>query len=838
MKPAHKSTYLNKKNIFTRAACLLFCLGFLAAVLAVLPVMQVSAAEPRPIPVTNEEELKKAIQDAAPLAVISIADDIEIPLSATLIIPTGKTITLTAAKTGTLSPGEAMPVNAPLVQVNNGAFLSFTGGGCLTGGTNRTASLVLNKGTLVLDGWHLATNGSSTDDTRPAKGGGIVNSGTLIMQGTSKITNCHAFQGGAVYLDKNSRFTFSSGTIGGPTSNFANTAGVSGGRQGQGGGIYIAENAQLTMGGAQPLLSGCLAQGSTAGNTTGGQGGGVYIAQGGQFTFTQGTISGNTASGSDTVASSSSTASSSDSTASGTDATALGSSPPQGLGGGIFNASAGNGTTGGLLLQGGAIGGSAAGLNLAGFGGGIYNAEGAHITFTSGTIAFNKALNGGGIYNIGHCTFSGGSITNNIASENGGGVFTLATENKSASFTMSGGSTAANSAGSSAQPCKGGSLYFNSTNGVLTAAISGGSISGVASAGGGIYADGTSQLALSGAPRIGQQSPPSGLGYSSTAQINIGSMLPTAIIYLEAIPNAANGTVFANASGSSTQPLDATCFYYLPGALKPVAGANASTFTLSNAGCRIRYNPEGGNVNGLPASQDQLAGTAYTIPSAPTRAGYTFEGWNTRADGSGFTLTAGQTLTVYNDLTLYALWAALPAPPPAAETFYRVMYDVNHSNLGTSQIHDQTGYRQGETVTLRDTKPTRKGYTFTGWNTAANGTGTPYKPLGSMIISSDTYLYAQWAPVVSSAPSSQAASSKPAASSSTASASSAVSAPSVTEPSEASVPIAPPEQSSSAPAKTSSASFPWWIVFTAVAALAAAVLIVILLNLRKTRHDE
>jgi uncharacterized repeat protein (TIGR02543 family) len=41
---------------------------------------------------------------------------------------------------------------------------------------------------------------------------------------------------------------------------------------------------------------------------------------------------------------------------------------------------------------------------------------------------------------------------------------------------------------------------------------------------------------------------------------------------------------------------------------------------------------------------------------------------------------------------------------------------------------------------------TRTNYTFTGWNTAANGSGTAYLDSASITPSNDITLYAQWIP--------------------------------------------------------------------------------------------
>lgn len=43
-----------------------------------------------------------------------------------------------------------------------------------------------------------------------------------------------------------------------------------------------------------------------------------------------------------------------------------------------------------------------------------------------------------------------------------------------------------------------------------------------------------------------------------------------------------------------------------------------------------------------------------TLPQAPERPGYTFAGWNTRADGSGTEITENS--QVFSTMTVYAQW--------------------------------------------------------------------------------------------------------------------------------------------------------------------------------------
>jgi uncharacterized repeat protein (TIGR02543 family) len=51
------------------------------------------------------------------------------------------------------------------------------------------------------------------------------------------------------------------------------------------------------------------------------------------------------------------------------------------------------------------------------------------------------------------------------------------------------------------------------------------------------------------------------------------------------------------------------------------------------------------------------------------------------------------------------------------------------------------------TLTLSSTVPTRDGYTFAGWNTQADGNGTPYAAGATYSANAAVTLYAQWTPV-------------------------------------------------------------------------------------------
>ncbi|MBW7462114.1 InlB B-repeat-containing protein, partial [Paenibacillus sepulcri] len=79
---------------------------------------------------------------------------------------------------------------------------------------------------------------------------------------------------------------------------------------------------------------------------------------------------------------------------------------------------------------------------------------------------------------------------------------------------------------------------------------------------------------------------------------------------------------------------------------------------------------------------------------------------------------------------------------------YTLTYDGN-GNTGGAAPSDGSSYEQGMSTTIQGNMGLlfRSGYMFAGWNTAADGSGTPYMP-GSQLTfdAADITLYAQWTP--------------------------------------------------------------------------------------------
>lgn len=73
-------------------------------------------------------------------------------------------------------------------------------------------------------------------------------------------------------------------------------------------------------------------------------------------------------------------------------------------------------------------------------------------------------------------------------------------------------------------------------------------------------------------------------------------------------------------------------------------------------------------------------------------------------------------------------------------TIVTVTYEPN-GGVGATMTQ---AFISGQQATLNANTFTREGYTFKGWNTAANGSGTTYTDGQSVTLSADTTLYAQW----------------------------------------------------------------------------------------------
>ena len=135
-------------------------------------------------------------------------------------------------------------------------------------------------------------------------------------------------------------------------------------------------------------------------------------------------------------------------------------------------------------------------------------------------------------------------------------------------------------------------------------------------------------------------------------------------------------------------------------------------------GVRVIFDKNGGDTEADPRImvQDKVAGVVnhFDLPTTePTRSGYDFMGWNTKADGTGDAFTA--TTDVTDNMTVYAQWKV--------NTTYTVTYK---DGVDGAAFGDQTttGLHSGDPTPAFSGTPTRSGYTFTGWEPSVAATVT------------------------------------------------------------------------------------------------------------------
>lgn len=219
----------------------------------------------------------------------------------------------------------------------------------------------------------------------------------------------------------------------------------------------------------------------------------------------------------------------------------------------------------------------------------------------------------------------------------------------------------------------------------------------------------------------------------------------------------------------------------------------------------ITFKPNGGT--GGPTSQVKTHGKTLTITSSkPTKTGYDFVGWATSAGGSAQYYANGS-YTKNEGATLYAVWkkkkftitiytsaggpngstytytkeygASFTIPSTSAPTgyylagygiptattdvkyhvgdvykedkhltlypiFYKKTYPVTYNANGGSNPPANQTKTYGENLTLASGSPSRTGYTFLGWGTAANATTVSYSPNSVYTGNAELKLFAIW----------------------------------------------------------------------------------------------
>jgi len=168
-------------------------------------------------------------------------------------------------------------------------------------------------------------------------------------------------------------------------------------------------------------------------------------------------------------------------------------------------------------------------------------------------------------------------------------------------------------------------------------------------------------------------------------------------------------------------------------------------WTLNNY--KVTYIENGSSGGSVPTDNTNYHILNTVIVNGNTgllvKTGYTFVGWNTESDGSGTTYTEGATIIMGSgNISLYAKWVA---------NDYTITYNGNGNSGGKVPTDSKVYHISNIAKILGNTGSlTKNDYTFKGWNTAADGSGTSYKSGDSLTIGSENIiLYAQWKKVAS-----------------------------------------------------------------------------------------
>ena len=142
----------------------------------------------------------------------------------------------------------------------------------------------------------------------------------------------------------------------------------------------------------------------------------------------------------------------------------------------------------------------------------------------------------------------------------------------------------------------------------------------------------------------------------------------------------------------------------------------------------ITFNLNGGDYCAKDSMTRPVGDVYWGLPSAPTRAGYKFDGWYTQADG-GTRVKNGDPVTSADPLTLYAHWTGLQV----------VTLDANGGTCAKESITRPVG----NVYWGLPSAPTKDGCKFLGWFTDPEN-GTRVRNGDPVTSAEPMTLYAHW----------------------------------------------------------------------------------------------
>ena len=365
------------------------------------------------------------------------------------------------------------------------------------------------------------------------------------------------------------------------------------------------------------------------------------------------------------------------------------------------------------------------------YGGGVFLYDATNVTISGGTISENKASQGGGAYlwPTSAANQTGGSIENNVANA-GGGVC-------GGTYTMTGGVIKDNNNSlteEARRSTRGDGVYVGTAFNLGKAAE--------ISTNNDVYLEKGAREAKEG-HYINVISPYTGASTAKPIQIHSENVtveeteIGTQLVRYTAVAGGEAAAALADANGIFVPSWKMQKGLVI-GQSKAAGKTDWMTYVPS---IRIQYqwvstdNPS----DVTPPADDYIrTGTAYTAKAQEaTHQGYSFKGWFTD-DACTLSYTDGTVLST--DTILYGKWEKIATPPSSGGGGSHVTkyYILHYESNGGTKYEDEK-YKKN-TVVILDKIPKRVGYTFTGWYADKELTDK----ITSVKMTSDKTVYAGW----------------------------------------------------------------------------------------------
>lgn len=195
---------------------------------------------------------------------------------------------------------------------------------------------------------------------------------------------------------------------------------------------------------------------------------------------------------------------------------------------------------------------------------------------------------------------------------------------------------------------------------------------------------------------------------------------------------------------------------------------SVSEVSQSSSNGKGSTNPNRGTIVITATDKDnastKLAGVKYTVTGKKSRSAFTattdrygkamfsplkFDTYTVTEDISGIASSGyaaikdTPTIELARSASGTPVTATSSLPYKTGGTAFTLKYDPNAPDATGVKPSDVNRVQDG-TTSIGDNPFDRPKYVFTGWNTAANGSGDPYSPGDSFIFTANTTLYAQW----------------------------------------------------------------------------------------------